>query len=149
MGFNYRLTDIQCALGISQLEKIEYFLSRRRSIFRAYNNAFANNKHIILPVEATGCFTNWHLYVLNIDFQEIGKDRADLIKELKNNGIGTQVHYIPVHTQPFYRNNFATNWGDCPVAEDYYKKCLSIPTYPEINLKSINHVIKSIKDICR
>ncbi len=144
LGFNYRLTDIQCALGISQLKKIEYFLSRRRSIFRAYNNAFANNKHIILPSEATGCFTNWHLYVLNIDFQAIGKDRADLIKELKDNGIGTQVHYIPVHTQPFYRDNFATNWGDCPVAEDYYKKCLSIPIFPSLSDDNVNKVIKEM-----
>lgn len=147
LGFNYRITDIQCALGISQLEKIDYFLRRRRRIFETYNNVFADNKLITLPFESRDCFTNWHLYVLQIDFDALGKDRADIIKRLKVKGVGTQVHYIPVHTQPFYRKNFGTSWGDCPRAEAYYKKCLSIPIFPAMSNEGINKVVNSLSEV--
>ena len=144
LGFNYRITDIQCALGISQLKKIDYFLKRRRRIFEAYNSAFANNKFITIPTESPDCLTNWHLYVLQIDFEAIGKDRANIMKRLKDKGVGTQVHYIPVHTQPFYRKYFGTNWGDCPSAEAYYKKCLSIPIFSAMTDKDIDRVISAV-----
>jgi len=147
LGFNYRITDVQCALGISQLKKIDYFLRRRRRIFEAYNNAFAGNEFIIIPFESPDCFTNWHLYVLQIDFDALGKDRADIMRNLKNKGIGTQVHYIPVHTQPFYKNNFGTRWGDCPRAEVYYKKCLSLPIFPAMTNEDVNKVITFILEI--
>ncbi len=147
LGFNYRITDIQCALGISQLEKIDFFLRRRRRISEVYNNAFADNKLLILPFESPGRFTNWHLYVLQIDFDSLGKNRADIMRTLRNKGIGTQVHYIPVHTQPFYKDNFGTNWGDCPRAEAYYKKCLSIPLFPAMTDKDVNKVIASVLEL--
>ena len=147
LGFNYRITDIQCALGISQLKKIDYFLKRRRKIFEAYNNAFANNKFITIPTESPDCLTNWHLYVLQLDFDAIEKDRADIMKRLKKEGVGTQVHYIPVHTQPFYRKNFGTNWGDCPRAEAYYKKCLSVPIFPAMTDENIDKVINSLSEV--
>ncbi len=147
LGFNYRITDIQCALGISQLEKIDFFLSRRRRIFEAYNNAFADNKLITLPFESMNCFTNWHLYVLQIDFDALGKDRADIIRRLRAIGIVTQVHYIPVHTQPFYREKFGTNWGDCPCVEDYYKKCLSLPIFPAMSNEDIDKVVNSLSEV--
>jgi len=141
LGFNYRITDIQCALGISQLEKIDYFIRRRRRIAEVYNNAFKDNKFITLPFESPDRFTNWHLYVLRVDFDALGKDRADVMKKLKEKGIGTQVHYIPVHTHPFYRKKFGTNWGDYPRAEYYYKKCLSLPLFPAMSDKDISRVI--------
>lgn len=144
LGFNYRITDIQCALGTSQLAKIDFFLKRRRRIFEAYNNAFADNKLITRPFESPSCFTNWHLYVLLIDFDAFAKDRADIIKRLRNKGVGTQVHYIPVHTQPFYRRKFGTNWGDCPRAEEYYRKCLSIPIFPLMGKNEIKNVADSV-----
>lgn len=144
LGFNYRITDIQCALGISQLKKIGYFLKRRRKIFEAYNNAFAGNKLITIPAESPDCLTNWHLYVLQIDFDALGKDRAYIMKRLKEKGVGTQVHYIPVHTQPFYRKNFGTNWGDCPRAEAYSQKCLSIPIFSAMTDKDIKKVISAV-----
>ncbi len=144
LGFNYRITDIQCALGISQLKKIGFFLKRRRRIFEAYNNSFADNRFITLPFESPNCFTNWHLYVLQIDFDALGKDRADIIRRIRNKRVGTQVHYIPVHTQPFYRKNFGTNWGDCPRAEEYYHKCLSIPIFPLMGKNEMKNVVESI-----
>lgn len=130
LGYNYRLTDIQCALGISQLKKLGFFIKRRREIADFYNNAFSGNKYISIPSDSLECETNWHLYVLNIDFEAMNTDRTEFVKRLKQNNIQTQVHYIPVHTQPFYMKNFGTNWGDCPKAEAYYKKCLSIPLFP-------------------
>ena len=147
LGFNYRITDIQCALGISQLKKIDYFLRRRRRIFEAYNDAFADNKLIKTPFESPSCFTNRHLYVLQIDFNTLKKDRTDIMGGLKEKGIGTQVHYIPVHTHPFYRKHFGFNWGDCPCAEDYYKKCLSIPIFPAMSDKDIDKVVNSLSEV--
>jgi len=147
LGFNYRITDIQCALGISQLKKIDYCLRRRRKIFGVYNKAFADNKFITLPFESPECFTNWHLYVLQIDFDKLGEDRADIIRRLKDKGIGTQVHYIPVHTQPFYRKHFGTNWKDCPRAEAYYQRCLSIPIFPAMMDKDVDTVISAMRDL--
>lgn len=147
LGFNYRITDIQCALGRSQLGKIDFFLSRRRRIFGVYNNALADNKLITLPSESRACFTNWHLYVLQVDFDALGKDRADIMRRLREKGVGTQVHYIPVHTQPFYRKKFGTNWGDCPRAEAYYKRCLSVPIFPAMSDKDIGKVINSLSEV--
>lgn len=149
LGFNYRITDIQCALGISQLTKMDFFLRRRRRIFEAYNNAFAGNELVALPFESPACFTNWHLYVLQFDFEALGMDRADMIRRLKDKGIGTQVHYIPVHTQPFYRKNFGTSWGDFPRAEEYYRRCLSIPIFPAMGNAETEKVIISIKELLR
>lgn len=149
LGFNYRITDIQCALGISQLKKINFFLKRRRKIFEAYNKAFAGNQFITTPIELPNRFTNWHLYVLQIDFDALEKNRADIMRKLKNKGVGAQVHYIPVHTQPFYRARFGTNWGDCPYAEAYYEKCLSIPIFPAMSDKDVNRVINSLSELLR
>jgi len=147
LGFNYRITDIQCALGISQLKKIDYFLRKRRKIFEVYSDIFADNKLIKTPFEFPSCFTNWHLYVLQIDFSALGKDRAGIIRRLKDKGVGTQVHYIPVHTQPFYKKHFGTTWGDCPCAEDYYKKCLSLPIFPAMSEEAINKVVTSLSEV--
>jgi len=147
LGFNYRITDIQCALGISQLKKINSFLKRRQKIFKEYNDAFIDNKFIKIPFEAPGRFTNWHLYVLQIDFDALGKDRAGIIRKLRNKGVGTQVHYIPVHTQPFYKTRFNTEWGDCPRAENYYRKCLSLPIFPVMSDDDIDKVINSLSEV--
>ena len=100
-----------------------------------------------MPFESLDCFTNWHLYVLQIDFDALGKDRADIIRRLKDRGVGTQVHYIPVHTQPFYRKNFGTNWGDCPRAEEYYKRCLSMPIFPAMSNEDIDKVVNSLSEV--
>lgn len=147
LGFNYRITDIQCALGISQLKKINYFLKRRQEIFKAYNQAFAGHKFIKTPFESPDRFTNWHLYVLQIDFNALGKNRGDIMSRLRDRGVGTQVHYIPVHTQPFYRKTFGTNWGDCPCSEAYYKQCLSIPIFPAMSNKDIDQVVNSLSGV--
>ncbi len=146
LGFNYRMTDIQAALGISQLKKIDFFKKRRSEIIEKYNLSFSNIKWLKTPMEDSigSCF---HLYVVQIDFEKIGKNRALVIEIIKSKGIGTQVHYIPVHTQPYYKKSFSYKWGDYPIAENYYRKTLSLPLYPKMKEADVNEVIESILDL--
>lgn len=147
LGYNYRITDIQSALGISQLKKINRFLNRRKIIVKSYNKAFKNVKFIHVPFESKDCDTNFHLYVLLFDFAKIGITRAQLMGELKRRGIQTQVHYIPVHIQPYYQKKFNTKLGDCPNAERYYEKCLSIPLFPAMAESDVKKVINEITNV--
>lgn len=144
LGYNYRITDIQCALGLSQFRKLREFCSRRREIANMYNEAFNSIESIQIPFESKDCNSNFHLYVLLFNFNQIGIERAQLMIELKQRGIQTQVHYIPVHTQPFYQEKIGTNWGDCPNAEKYYQKCLSIPLYPTMSDSDVERVIDAV-----
>jgi UDP-4-amino-4,6-dideoxy-N-acetyl-beta-L-altrosamine transaminase/dTDP-4-dehydrorhamnose reductase len=149
LGYNYRITDIQCALGLSQLKRLGTFRKRRREIVNRYNEAFNGIETIQIPFESEDCDSNFHLYVLLFNFDKIGMDRARFINELKRRGVQTQVHYIPVHTQPYFQETFATGWGDCPTAEDYYRKCLSMPLFPAMNELDIEKVINEITDLVR
>jgi UDP-4-amino-4,6-dideoxy-N-acetyl-beta-L-altrosamine transaminase/dTDP-4-dehydrorhamnose reductase len=147
LGYNYRITDIQCALGISQLAKLETFAQRRKQIVSCYNVAFGKIDSLVIPYEDKNCSTNFHLYVLLINFNEIGMDRAQFIMELRKQKIQTQVHYIPVHLQPYYQTMLKTKRGDYPQAEAYYQKCLSIPLYPAMSDSEVTYVIEKIKSI--
>lgn len=147
LGYNYRITDIQCALGISQMKRLDEFRRRRREIVNRYNEAFSNIEAVRIPFESGDCGTNFHLYVLLFDFEQIGIDRAGFMRKLKERGIQTQVHYIPVHTQPYYQKKLKTKWGDCPNAEAYYKRCLSIPLFPAMTGNDVEKVITEIKEL--
>jgi UDP-4-amino-4,6-dideoxy-N-acetyl-beta-L-altrosamine transaminase len=147
LGFNYRLTDIQAALGLGQLRKLERFIKRRREIISIYSEAFKDLEWLTTPYERPGVFGALHLYVIKIDFDRIGKSRTQVMTELKEKAIGTQVHYIPVHLQPYYRENFGFKEGDYPRAEQYYRQCLSIPLYPRMTDDDINRVIDTIKNL--
>ena len=149
LGYNYRITDIQCTLGLSQLRRIETFKMRRKRIVDRYNRAFRNIDTIRLPFESRDCKSNFHLYVLQIDFKQIEISRARFMIALKNRGIQTQVHYIPVHTQPYFQRNFGTGWGHCPHAEAYYERCLSIPLYPAMTDEDVEEVITVIRELSR
>lgn len=144
LGYNYRITDIQCALGLSQLKKLEAFRKRRKDIVNIYNRAFRNIRHVTAPHEADHCDSNFHLYVLLFDFEKIGLDRATFMRELKEKGIQTQVHYIPVHLQQYYKMHFGTKPGDCPNAEHYYSRCLSIPLHAGLTDADVERVIDEI-----
>jgi UDP-4-amino-4,6-dideoxy-N-acetyl-beta-L-altrosamine transaminase len=145
IGFNYRITDIQCALGISQLKKLDRFLKRRREIVAQYNEAFKDVDFIRSPLEPKDCNSNFHLYVLLFDFENMGISRAKFMLELRNKGIQTQVHYIPVHFHSYYRNRFGTKRDDCPNAEKYFNQCLSIPLHPAMSNADVTKVIFEIK----
>jgi UDP-4-amino-4,6-dideoxy-N-acetyl-beta-L-altrosamine transaminase/dTDP-4-dehydrorhamnose reductase len=147
LGYNYRITDIQCALGISQMKRLDEFRRRRREIVNIYNEAFADLKYIRRPFEASYNDSNFHLYVVQIDFPGIAMDRTKFMTELKGKGILTQVHYIPVHLQPYFRIKFGTAAGDCPVSENYYQQCLSLPLYPAMNQQDVNSVVTAIRQL--
>ena len=149
LGYNYRITDIQSALGLSQLKKIEAIRTRRREIVSRYNEAFSGMDHIQTPYESPGCDSNFHLYILLIDFAAIGIERSPFMLSLREKGIQTQVHYIPVHLQPFFQKHFGTTIGDCPKAEAYYERCLSLPLYPAMSDSDIGKVIYEIKNLIK
>ncbi len=147
LGYNYFLTDIQCALGISQLKKLSRFSKRRRGIVAQYNEAFRNLPHFKIPFESPDCESTFHLYIPQIDFQALGIDRATFFEELKKRGVGAQVHYIPVHLQPYYRKKFGTQYGDFPRAEAYYESCISLPLYPKMTDADVERVIRAVEEI--
>lgn len=147
LGFNYRMTDMQAALGVSQLNKLDFFKKRRREVIVMYNKAFADMRYLKTPVEPDDVCSCFHLYAVQIDFTALGKSRAQVMKELRDKGIGTQVHYIPVPTQPYYKNTFGYKDGDYPIAEKYYEQELSLPLYPGLSDDDVNTVIKAVKEV--
>ncbi|MBN1793541.1 MAG: UDP-4-amino-4,6-dideoxy-N-acetyl-beta-L-altrosamine transaminase [Candidatus Omnitrophica bacterium] len=142
LGYNYRITDIQCALGISQMKKVDAFVESRRQKADAYQKELGHVKGLRLPCESEGTRSSWHIYPVRVSGRE---KRQRLFEYLLKNGIGSQVHYIPVHLQPYYRREFGTKNGDCPVAEEYFKQCLSIPLYPGLSWTDQSKVIRNIK----
>jgi perosamine synthetase len=144
LGYNYRITDFQSALGITQLNKLDMFIEKRQNIVTKYNKAFCNIKNIIIPFETYKMKSAFHLYVLQINFDKIGINRNEFMRKLKEKNIGTQVHYIPVHTQPYYKEKYGYKTGDFPITEKYYTKALSIPLYPKMTDIEIEYVIENI-----
>lgn len=147
LGFNFRMTDIQASLGSSQLRRLAGFKKRRREIVHTYNEAFAGLSRITTPFESEGSDSCFHLYVVKIDFESIGKSRADVMEELKTLGVGTQVHYIPIHLQPYYRNRYGYVPGSFPEAEAYYEGALSLPLYPLMSDKDMKIVIEAVERV--
>ena len=143
LGYNYRITDFQCALGISQLKRAEDGLFKRNEIAKRYDLAFQNNLNIKSPsLEISPDFIDnhaYHLYVLLVE------DRLGLYNYLKSNGIYAQIHYYPVHLMPYYRT-FGWKENDFPFVEEYYSKCISLPIYPTLTVEEQEYVIKVIKD---
>lgn len=144
LGFHYRTSDIHCALGVSQLKKLPRFMKRRREIVDFYNEHFKATGFLTRPYENPDCNSNFHLYVCLFDFERMGLSRPEWIKELKVKGIQTQVHYIPIYTQPLFQKMFGTQWGDCPNMEWYYQRCLSIPLYPAMTDEEVRYVADTI-----
>ena len=142
---NNRMTEIQAALGHSQLSRLPFFKQRRREIVDTYNKAFRNIPNITIPYEEENVNSCFHLYVLQIDFEKIGKTRKQVMDDLKQKGIGTQVHYIPVNSQPYYVRKYGEyNTKDYPIAGSYYNKCLSIPLFPKMSNEDVEYVIQAV-----
>lgn len=142
LGYNYRITDLQCALGLSQLEKLDVFLKRRNEIATKYDSAFQTIPSLKIPPHPPypNSMHAYHIYPLFLR----NFDRKLLFSKLKKRGISCQVHYIPVHWQPFYRERFGFNRGDFPVAEEFYEHELTIPLYPRMTNDEIELVIEKI-----
>ena len=155
LGYNYRITDFQCALGRSQLRKLDRFIERRLEIVERYNRAFSDVPGIRIPGLAdwleTGSNTriSWHLYTLQIDFASIGMSRAVLMKTLAGRGIGTQVLYIPVHLQPWYRQQYGYGPGKCPTAEQFYTRALSLPLHPSLSDDDVDTIAATVIELVK
>ena len=144
LGFNYRITDIQCALGTSQMDRLPGFLEKRKKIAEQYNEAFAGNNQIQLPYQKEGCDNAWHLYVIRVK----NGNRKEVFEKLRAAGIGVNVHYIPVYQHPYYRSHGYAQVV-CPNAEEYYKECISLPMYPDLKEEEQEYVLKKVLEYVR
>jgi UDP-4-amino-4,6-dideoxy-N-acetyl-beta-L-altrosamine transaminase len=147
LGYNYRVTDFQCALGLSQLSKLDRFVERRREIASIYTRVFQDLPGIRLPIERPDTRSSYHLYPIQILPAVIGKSRRQVFSELREAGVGVNVHYIPIHLQPYYRRRFGTHVGLCPVAEHYYEQAISLPIYPKMDPHGVAHVIEAVRSV--
>ena len=143
IGLNYRASDILCALGVSQLSKLQTFADKRRSLAARYDTALEGSglplKRIAVQPGTDAC---WHLYTVLIDFEKSGQDRAGVMHALSERGVGTQVHYIPLHLQPFYRRRYGVQ--SLPYAERYYDRCLSLPLFPAMETGDVDLVVDAL-----
>ena len=148
LAYNYRATDMQCALGLSQLKKLPGFVARRAQIAELYDRAFASFSNGLRPVTRTRLASSaWHLYPVLIDFDAAGKDRAAVMRELQALGVGTQVHYLPVPWQPYYRGLYGE--PDVPGAAAYYGRVLSLPIYPAMTDEDVARVVAALKAVLK
>ena len=143
LGYNYRITDFQCALGSSQLKKLDEWISRRQVIARIYREAFDSNGMISSLYNNDNGLNAYHLYVVKMDFNE-EKTRFNFFSHMKEGGIGVNVHYIPIHLHPFYKNQFLTRSGMMPNAEAAYEKIVSLPIYPGFTNDEQNYVLDKV-----
>jgi perosamine synthetase len=146
---NYRLPEPAAALGLSQLRKLGLFLERRRKIADAYAAAFDDLDAVDLPREARGARSAWHLYPVRIDTDAVRGGRAAVYEALRARHLGVQVHYVPVHLQPWYRRHYGTTFGDHPVAERAYLRLLSLPLFPAMTDGEVSRVIDAVREELR
>lgn len=142
LGFNYRITDVQCALGLNQMQKLSSFIARRQAIAQMYTDAFADVPELLLPVQRDYVASGWHLYVIRV--AQNPERRRPLFDRLRELGLGVQVHYIPVHYQPYYQD-LGFKRGQFPIAEDYYARAISLPIFPRMTDEDVASVIERVK----
>lgn len=146
-GFKYNMTDIQASMGLAQLRKIDHFDQRRREVVAAYDRAFAPEPALEIPVERDDVRHAWHLYVLRLDTEALTIGRDQFIDELTKRNIGTSVHFIPVHTHPYYRDRYGYAPDDFPVAWSNFERMLSIPLNPRLGAAEVDDVTAAVLDV--
>ena len=147
LGYNYRITDFQCALGVSQLRKLPKWLLRRQEIAKIYDKAFADIA-TVSPLEVSSDISHaYHLYIIRFDLAHLAADRNMLFQALRAEGIGVNVHYIPVHLHPYYREHFNTSPGLCPVAESAFEQIVSLPMFPRMTDGEVFDVIAAVRKV--
>ena len=144
LGYNYRMTDIQCALGCSQMRKLDRFLARRREITKRYDEAFADCANIMTPYQLPETNSGWHLYIIQVK----NHDRKTVFEQLRENGIAVNVHYIPVYYHPYYQEH-GYKEVHCPVAEEVYSHIISLPVYPGLTDEQQDTVIETVKRLTK
>ena len=148
LGFNYRLTDIACALGISQLTKIEANLARRREIAAQYAAALQGMPELVLPCVRPDVDPAWHLYPIRLNLGRLSATREQIFRALRAENIGVNVHYIPVHLQAYYRGRFGYRGGEYPVAENAYERLISLPMFHGMTDEDVGDVISAVEKVC-
>lgn len=146
LGYNYRLTDVQSALGSSQIEKIDDFINKRRKIVKIYNEAFKNLEEIITPYEADFSNSGQHIYVIKLKSELLKVKRKEIYEALQAENIGVNVHYIPVYLHPYYQD-LGYKKGLCPNAEDLYENMITLPLFPAMTEKDVNDVIVAVRKV--
>ena len=147
LGYNFRLPDLNCALGISQLRKLKKFVERRKKISAIYDNLFSDKEKFIIPKKIKDTVNSYHLYPILINLKKIKKTKEKIIKEFLKNKIKLQVHYIPINTQPFYKKKYGLNKNNYKNSIIFFKSCVSLPIYYDLNDRQINYIEKICKKI--
>ena len=147
LGFNYRLPDIVCALGIQQLKRLDANLARRREIAAHYTAAFREIPAVIPPAVRPEANPAWHLYPIRLDLEKLTVDRAEVFRALRAENIGVNVHYIPVHLHPYYRERFGYKGGEFPVAEDAYGRLISLPMFHGMSDQDVDDAVQAVSKI--
>lgn len=145
-GFKYNPTDLQAAIGLVQLFKCDLHSHLRAQIAKRYTSAFDKVRVLEPPTIGTGCETSWHLYILRLRLEELRIDRNTFIQKLKQSGIGTSVHFIPLHLHPYYQRVYGYRRGDFSIAEKEFERCISLPIYPSMSNEDIEFVIETVKE---
>src|SRR5229473_973845 len=147
LGFNYRLTDIECALGLQQLAKLEANLARRREIAAKYTAALRMVPAIMVPAVRSEVLPAWHLYPIRLDLAKLSAGRAEIFRALRAENIGVNVHYIPVHLHPYYKERFAYRGGEFPVAEAAYERLISLPMFHGMSDEDVEDVVRAVDKV--
>jgi perosamine synthetase len=147
LGFNYRLPDFACALGLSQLKKLEANLSRRREIAARYAAAFRDLAGVIPPAVRVDVNPAWHLYPIRLSLERLSANRAQVFRALRAENIGVNVHYIPVHRHPYYRDRFGYRESEYPIAEDAYERLISLPMFHGMSDQDVEDVIAAVEKV--
>ena len=147
LGFNYRLPDLVCALGLQQLSRLDSNLSRRREIANRYSAAFREMRGIVPPTANDDTNPAWHLYPIRLRLEELSADRAEVFRALRAENIGVNVHYIPVHLHPYYRDRFGYKGGEYPVAEDAYSRLISLPMFHGMTNQDVEDVVDGLRKV--
>jgi dTDP-4-amino-4,6-dideoxygalactose transaminase len=146
-GYKYNMTDLQAALGLSQLRKLDFMWARRKHISERYTEGFADSEALTPPTLRPERVSSYHLYPIKINPEVLSIDRARFIEELRKRGVGASVHFIPLHRHPFYRNTFSCDAKEFPAAEWVYERLISLPIYPGMSDGEIEYVIDSVTDV--
>lgn len=149
LGYNYRLTDIQAALLLSQLKKLPMFSARRKEIVARYNEAFENTPGILVQKEIAASDSTRHLYIIRIDEEKLSCSRAEFFKAMAAENVQCQIHYVPVYWFPYYREVWGYEKGECPNAEAVYRGILSIPLYPKMSDRDVTDVITAVQKVAK
>ncbi|MFQ5864646.1 MAG: DegT/DnrJ/EryC1/StrS family aminotransferase, partial [bacterium] len=148
-GYKYNMPDILAALGLSQLKKVEEMFKVRSRYAKIYEEQLSGLEALITPKASRDVRHAWHLYIIRLQTERLKITRNDFIQKLKAAGIGTSVHFVPLHLHPFYQRKFGYKYGDFPVAEKVYKSAISLPLYPKMTQEQVYYVVSKVKELLK